>query len=244
MTSRLLKDSPAASIVLVVAGSDSSGGAGIAQDIRALQHTGAEVRLALTAVTTQTADGVARIDPVPVEGLVAQLDAAGHVDAVKLGMLADAERVQVVTAWLAEREVPVVCDPVMRSTSGGTLLDAGGVEALWALMDHLALITPNGDEAAALAGEEDWQDWAEAAPCPVLVTGGDADDADEVLDVLFIEEEAVEYGHPRIPGTHRGTGCALSTLIAAWLGRGRPVEEAIGEAIQDLEELLAGKTLS
>jgi hydroxymethylpyrimidine/phosphomethylpyrimidine kinase len=225
--------------LLIIAGSDSSGGAGIAADLRAARKAGIQARLAVTAVTAQTPDGVTHVAPVPVEALRAQLDAAGSVDAVKIGMLYDTERVQCVAGWLAERRLPVVLDPVMRSTSGGALLDDEGVDALWKLFDHTSLVTPNQLEAQALAGEGRWDDWAEAVPCPVLVTGGDVE-GEEIEDLLFINENIVEYVHARIEGTHRGTGCALATLIASRLARGEVLESAVGEAIQDLEELLRG----
>jgi len=118
-------------------------------------------------------------------------------------------------------------------------LDTDGIDALWRLLDHTTLVTPNQAEAQALAGEGRWDDWAEAAPCPVLVTGGDVE-GDEIEDLLFIDENIVEYVHPRIEGSHRGTGCALATLIATRLARGAVLEVAVGESIQDLEELLRG----
>lgn len=227
--------------VLVIAGSDSSAGAGIAADLRALESAGVLARLAITAVTAQGAAGVARVDPVPLDGLQAQLDAAGAVQAIKLGMLVDADRVRLVERWLARLDPlpPVVLDPVLRSTSGGELLTAEGADALWSLLPHVDLLTPNRAEAQVLAGDAPWDDWAEAVPCPVLVTGGDTpDDDDEITDLLFIDEDVVEYVHPRVPGAHRGTGCQLASHIAAGLARGVDLEQAIGEAIQALEDAL------
>ncbi len=223
--------------VLVIAGSDSSGGAGIAADLRALE--GHEVLLAITAVTAQSEAGVRRVDPVPIDGLKAQLEAAGPVDAIKIGMLVDAEHVRCVARHLREIDPlpPVVLDPVLRSTSGGELLTEDGVAALWDLFDLVDLVTPNQAEAQVLAGDAPWQAWAEAMPCPVLVTGGDLD-GDEIVDVLFIDEDELEYAHPRVPGAFRGTGCQLSSRIAAHLAEDTPLEEAVGLAIQDLEARL------
>jgi len=222
-------------VVLVVAGSDSSGGAGFSADLVALQDEGAAVRIALTAVTAQTTGRVIRVDPVPLAGLRAQLQAAGAIDAAKLGMLVDADRVRCVTEWLdtIDPSIPIVLDPVIRSSSGGELLSEDGVSALWPLLDRIALITPNQDEATVLAAGAPWEEWAEAVPCPVLVTGGDAG-GDEIVDLLFVEEEVVEYVHPRVAGRHRGTGCALSTRVAARLARGHALESAIGGAIEAL----------
>lgn len=229
--------------VLLVGGTDSSGGAGIAADLRALTAAGGAARIAVTAVTAQTDQAVTHVHPVPVEALRAQLDAAGAVDAIKLGMLVDAAHVRCVADWLGGLDPlpPVVLDPVIRSTSGGVLLDDDGVDALWGLLHLVDLVTPNVVEAQALAGDAPWEDWAEAAPCPVLVTGGDGEPgATELVDVLFIDEDEVEYAHERVPGAHRGTGCQLATRIAANLGRGTPLEEAIGLAIQDLVVSLGG----
>lgn len=227
-------------VVLVIAGSDSSTGAGIAADLRALEASGCSVRLAITAVTAQGSEGVARVDPVPLDGIRAQLDAAGPIDSVKIGMLVDADRVRLVARWLAEQDPlpPVVLDPVIRSSSGGDLLDASGIEALWSLLDHVDLVTPNRSEAEVLAGDAPWQAWAEAVPCPVLVTGGDTHDGDEIVDLLFIDEDEVEYAHERVPGEHRGTGCALASRIAGQLARGEDLEQAIGNAILDQVEAL------
>lgn len=229
--------------VLLVGGTDSSGGAGLAADLRALAGAGGVARIAVTAVTAQTDHAVTHVHPVPVEALRAQLLAAGPVDAIKLGMLVDAEHVRCVAEFLGGLDPlpPVVLDPVIRSTSGGVLLDDDGVDALWSLLHLVDLVTPNQTEAQVLAGDAPYEDWAEAAPCPVLVTGGDGEPgADELIDVLFIDEDEVEYAHERVPGSHRGTGCQLATRIAANLARNTPLEEAIGFAIQDLVAALGG----
>lgn len=229
-----------APVVLVVAGSDSSGGAGLAADLDVLLDEGCAVRLAVTAVTAQTPEGVTAIAPIPGDVLRAQLDAAGSVDAVKVGMLAGLEQVQTLIRWLAtlDPRPPVVVDPVLRSSTGSSLLSDDGADALWELWPLVALATPNHAEAEVLSDGAGAEDWAGALPCPVLVTGGDRE-GDEVIDLFFDgEEEPAELAHPRVEGTRRGTGCRLSSHIAARMAHGEPVEDAVFGGIQAIVDWL------
>ncbi|NCG21886.1 MAG: hydroxymethylpyrimidine/phosphomethylpyrimidine kinase [Rhodobacterales bacterium] len=225
--------------VLVIAGSDSSGGAGIAADLRALERAGVSARIALTAVTAQTDQGVTHIEGTGKESFLAQLQAAGPIDAIKVGMLTDAPHVHGLTAWLGslDNPPPVVVDPVLVSTSGGQLLDDNGIAALWSLLPYVTLLTPNVAEAKVLASGAPIEDWAEAMPCAVLVTGGDEGE-DLIEDVLFFDEEEVGYDHERVPGSFRGTGCALASYIAAELAHGRPIDQAVGHGILALVDAL------
>jgi len=227
-------------VVLVVAGTDSSGGAGIAADLDVLLEEGCAVRLAVTAVTAQTPTGVGAIAPIEASVLRAQLDAAGPVDAVKVGMLAGLEQVQTLVEWLStlQPRPPVVVDPVLRSSTGTALLSQEGAEALWKLWPLVALATPNHAEAEALSDGAGAEDWAGALPCPVLVTGGDLE-GDEVIDLFFDgEEDPAELAHPRVDVNRRGTGCRLSSHIAARMARGDEVEDAVFGGIQAIVDWL------
>jgi hydroxymethylpyrimidine/phosphomethylpyrimidine kinase len=143
------------SAVLVIAGSDSSGGAGLVRDVRTLTELGSEALCALTAVTAQSDREVIAVYPLPHQLVRAQMDAAlatGRVRAIKIGMLATAATVRAVAETLARHAgLPVVLDPVLAASSGGALLDADGLCALRELLLPRAhLLTPNIPEAAAL----------------------------------------------------------------------------------------------
>ena len=146
------------STVLVIAGSDSSGGAGLTRDIRTLTRLEARALCAITAVTAQSDASVRAVQVVPAELVRAQIAAAfatARVDAIKIGMLATAATVQAVAASLPADGPPIVLDPVLVATSGGELLDRGGREALRTLLlPRATVLTPNIPEAAALLGTQ------------------------------------------------------------------------------------------
>lgn len=223
-------------VVLTIAGSDSGGGAGIQADLAAFRDHGWIGATAITSVTAQHTRGVTRVDPVPVEGLRAQLDAVlGDLDvaAIKLGMLGTAAHAACVADVLEALggRIPVVLDPVMVSTSGHRLLDEDAVavvrERLWPLA---TVATPNLPEAALLVGREGTAA-LEALARPVLVTGGDAE-GDEVEDVLLAVGGRRVWRQPRIPGgPFHGTGCTLASALAARLADGDGLEQAVDGAI-------------
>ena len=239
--------------VLVIAGSDSSGGAGLVQDVRTLARFGAQVMCAVTAVTVQSDSQVTAVHPVPPHTVRAQIEAAlatGRVGAIKIGMLATRAIALAVAACLPPREqVPIVLDPVLASSSGAALLDAGGREALRErLVPRATLVTPNIPEAAALLGTEPATSeeellrqahaWLALGPAAVLIKGGHGS-ASEAVDLLLSAGRSPRrLIAPRIAKTQRGTGCALASGIAAGLAAGLELGEACARAKRHVLELL------
>jgi hydroxymethylpyrimidine/phosphomethylpyrimidine kinase len=222
--------------VLSIAGSDSGGGAGIQADLKVFARCGVYGMTAITAITAQNTLGVAAVEAIPPEMIVAQVRAVAEdigVDAVKVGMLGTVETVDAVVEALGlVGEAPVVVDPVMVAESGATLLDEKAREALVELLLPLATVaTPNLPEARALTGggEPDSQnDLAREVlalgPRAVVVTGGHSD---RLVDLFYDGAEAVEIEGERHPdGASHGSGCTHSSALAASLARGLPPLEA------------------
>ncbi|WOF41627.1 bifunctional hydroxymethylpyrimidine kinase/phosphomethylpyrimidine kinase [Sphingopyxis indica] len=220
--------------VLIIAGSDSGGGAGIQADIKTVTMLGGHAMTAIAAITAQNTLGVQGVHAVPTEMVLMQIDSVVAdigVDAVKIGMIGSAETAAAVAERLGRPDLAgaaVVFDPVMVSTSGSTLADAATVRAFQALMARAAVTTPNAGELAALGGEEA----VLAHGCALLAKGGHGE-GDMVVDRL-IEPEAGEVARweaPRIdtPHTH-GTGCTLASAIATGLAQGMPLEPAVARA--------------
>jgi hydroxymethylpyrimidine/phosphomethylpyrimidine kinase len=233
-------------VACTVAGSDPSAGAGLQADLKTFAACGVYGASVVTAVTAQNTTGVAAVHPIPAEMVAAQIDAvAGDLApaAWKTGMLGDERVVAAVAEGLRRhRAANLVVDPVMRSTSGRTLLSGPGVDALRALLLPLAaVVTPNLEEAAALTGrpvgsveEAREAGWALCALGPHLavVTGGHLPGA-RVVDVVcdLATGRCLELEHHRVPGrgTH-GTGCTLSAAVAAFLARGTSPLDAVASA--------------
>ena len=233
--------------ILTIAGSDSSGGAGIQADIKTITMLGGYAMSAVTALTAQNSVGVTAVEAMEpafvAEQIRACMDDIG-VDAVKIGMLANSGIVEAVAKELEALAgaVPIVLDPVMVATSGAALIDENAVDAMRnALFPLATLLTPNLPELELLTGAKpaDTEAMGEAAMilaqsfnCHVLAKGGHAD-GDRIVDLLIDEERAVAFDHARIdtPHTH-GTGCTLSSAIAALLGHGQPMEHAVRLARQ------------
>ncbi|WP_156679022.1 bifunctional hydroxymethylpyrimidine kinase/phosphomethylpyrimidine kinase [Sphingomonas profundi] len=232
--------------ILIVAGSDSGGGAGIQADIKTVTMLGGHAMTAITAVTAQNTLGVTGVWPLPAEAVLAQIDAVAAdigVDAVKIGMIGSAEVAEAVAARLGQPDlagVPVVFDPVMIATSGSVLADAETMRAFTHLMTLATLITPNLPELAALAADPGGDSFdpiaaaraiARSSGAPVLVKGGHAEGA-LVSDRLVAPEGIVAvWEAARIETRHsHGTGCTLASGIATGLGAGLSLEQAIGRA--------------
>ncbi|MBB4857776.1 hydroxymethylpyrimidine/phosphomethylpyrimidine kinase [Novosphingobium chloroacetimidivorans] len=213
--------------ILSIAGSDSSGGAGIQADIKTITMLGGFAMTAITAITAQNSLGVTAVEALSPAMVAAQIDACVSdigVDAVKIGMLGSADIANMVADRLEALDVPVVFDPVMISSSGSVLADPSTVAAFERLMRLATLTTPNVPELAALGGAE-----AMATRRVVyLAKGGDAP-GDVVFDRLVRPDEAdLEWSAPRIDTRHsHGTGCTLSSAIATELGRGVSLPDAI-----------------
>ncbi|GFM28022.1 bifunctional hydroxymethylpyrimidine kinase/phosphomethylpyrimidine kinase [Novosphingobium sp. PY1] len=216
--------------ILAIAGSDSSGGAGIQADIKTITVLGGYAMTAITAITAQNTLGVQAIEPLSPELVGAQIDACITdigVDAVKIGMLGSASIAELVADRLEGLDVPVIFDPVMVSTSGSTLTDQETVTAFERLIRLAALTTPNIGELAALGGAETMASRGAA----YLAKGGDAQ-GETVEDRLIVPgHEPVVWQGSRIDTRHNhGTGCTMSSAIATFLAQGCTLEEAIEDA--------------
>ena len=238
--------------VLVIAGSDSSGGAGLVRDVRTLTRLGSHALCAVTAVTAQSDSEVRAVHPMPPDLVRAQIAAAfatRRVGAIKIGMLGTGAVALAVAASLPPREqVPMVLDPVLLSSSGGVLLDDAGRTALREeLLPRATLVTPNVAELASLLGVaaaateaeliEQGRALLELGPRSVLVKGGHGGGR-EAVDLLLLEREPLRrLRAPRSARTLRGTGCALASAIAAGLAAGSSLEDACARAKQHLVEL-------
>jgi hydroxymethylpyrimidine/phosphomethylpyrimidine kinase len=229
-------------IALTIAGSDSSGGAGIQADLKTFAACGVYGASVITALTAQNTTGVSAIHRVPAEFIAAQLDAVfGDLDvrAVKIGMLAERSVIDTVIAGLARwSPAHVVLDPVMVATSGDRLLADDAIETLRAnLIPRAGIITPNLPEAAALLDAPMAVDEAAVVDQgrrlltfgarAVLIKGGHGEGTDSV-DYLISADNVVALAAPRIASrnTH-GTGCSLSSAIAANLAKGQELEAAV-----------------
>ncbi len=225
--------------VLSIAGSDSSGGAGIQADIKTVTMLGGYAMTAITAITAQDTTGVHSLEPLSPALVAAQIDACVGdigVDAVKIGMLGSPGIAAVVADRLEALGVPVVFDPVMIATSGSALADADTVAGFERLMALAALTTPNVAELAALGGDAAMT----ARGGTYLAKGGDAE-GDVIEDRLVVPGQPPVVWHAtRIVTRHtHGTGCTLSSAIATLLGRGLPLEKAVTEARQFVRAALA-----
>lgn len=241
--------------VLSIAGSDPSGGAGIQADLKAFSARGTYGMAALTALTAQNTQGVTAIQTLPPDFVRAEIEAVFadiRVDALKIGMIANAEIAEAVADVLGPyaETIPIVLDPVMVAKGGSPLL---APDAKQAVIEHLlplaSLVTPNLPETAALLGEaeavtrEEMADQAirllERGPKAVLVKGGHLETADspdvlaEVRGLKWLEGKRIATSN-----TH-GTGCTLSSAIAAELAKGASMVSAVTEAKAYLAEAIA-----
>ena len=216
--------------ILIIAGSDSGGGAGIQADIKTVTMLGGHAMTAITAVTAQNTRGVDAVHPIPTEVVIAQIDsclADIGADAIKIGMIGSAETATAVADRLTHVDVPIVFDPVMVATSGAVLADAPTIAVFRRLMQVARVTTPNLPELEALGGEAAMLLSAQA----LLVKGGHA--AGDMLTDRLIDAsgEVARWDAPRIDTTStHGTGCTLASAIATGLGQGMPLSPAIQRA--------------
>ncbi len=218
--------------ILVIAGHDPSGGAGIHADIEAIQSTGGFASTLITALTIQNSRNVSGFQLTPLELLERQADALladYEFQAVKIGMTGSPAMVEWIARLLARLPgVPVVLDPVLAAEAGGSLAQ-GDLNAT--LLERLApqatVLTPNLPEANTLSGETDVAaaGFALTRRCgqAVLVT-------DQVTNHLFLGDRHRQWEWPRLPEVYHGSGCSLASAVASLLARGLPLEEAIAEA--------------
>ena len=222
--------------ILIIAGSDSGGGAGIQADIKTVTMLGGHAMTAVTAITAQNTVGVQGVHAIPADMVIAQIDSVVSdigVDAIKIGMIGSVDTVNAVADRLSQPDlaaIPLVFDPVMVATSGSVLADEETIAAFGKLMRRAALVTPNLPELGALGGTET----VLAHGCAMLEKGGHAD-GDMLTDRLWPNDpahpEALEWEAPRIAtnSTH-GTGCTLASAIATSLGQSLPLIAAVARA--------------
>jgi hydroxymethylpyrimidine/phosphomethylpyrimidine kinase len=229
--------------VLIIAGSDSGGGAGIQADIKTVTVLGGYAATAVTAVTVQNSLGVSAVHPIPTPIVLAQaravLDDIG-ADAIKTGMLGPAETVEAVAALLGQVSIPIVVDPVMIAKGGAALLDPRALGALrGGLIPAAALLTPNAPEAEALTGlavatTDDLRragDWLLAHGARAVLMKGGHVAGDVVTDVLMTPDGETTFSGPRLDSRHtHGTGCTLASACAAGLAQGLGLEAAVARA--------------
>ena len=228
--------------VLVVGGSDSSGGAGIARDIETISSIGVRTCLAVTALTVQTHEAVVEIHHSQPSLVADQMRAAlqaNKVAAIKIGMLASREIIVAVAAVLRENpQVPAVLDPVLASTSGRTLVETGAIAVMKRnLMPLCRLVTPNLIELALLVGlelavDEDGavrqgKELLAADAQAILIKGGHASGPRSTDILLRSDHEPVRFDTPRLATSMRGTGCMLASAIAAHLAKAIPLEGSV-----------------
>ncbi len=229
--------------VLIIAGSDSGGGAGIQADIKTVTLLGGYAATAVTAITVQNTMGVFGVHKVPTEVILAQaravLDDIG-ADVIKTGMLGDAQVVEAISDLLEQAGLPAVIDPVMAAKGGASLLDSTAMEAVRTrLVPRARLLTPNAPEAAALTGldvhtHDEMRRAGEALMAmgagAVLMKGGHID-GPIVTDILITPEGETTFAGDRIDTRHtHGTGCTLASACATGLAQGMKLEDAVARA--------------
>jgi hydroxymethylpyrimidine/phosphomethylpyrimidine kinase len=237
--------------LLVIAGSDSSGGAGIQADLKTAQAFGVYAQTAITAVTVQDTNGVTAVHPVPPDIVAAQIKAALSdigADAIKIGMLGNGAIAAAVADALEGSDIPLVLDTVLLSSSGVPLLDEEGVQILKKrLMRRAALVTPNLPEAEVLTGiypksEHRLRNAAMVFKMlgtnDVLFKGGHGE-GDILRDVLWSDGDFTDFEAPRQDTRHtHGTGCTLATAIACGLAQGLALKDAVVRAHGFVQEAI------
>ena len=219
--------------ILIIAGSDSGGGAGIQADIKTVSALGGHAMTAITAVTAQNTLGVTAIHAVPPEIVLAQIEAVASdigVDAVKIGMLGSPATARVVADWIDGVGVPVVFDPVMVATSGNSLADAATVARFERLMRLSTVVTPNLPELQALGGRAA----VLAHGCHLIEKGGHGEGyylTDRLLAPSGEELRRLEGKRFDTDDTH-GTGCTFASALATALGWGYPLTDAFEVAVR------------
>src|SRR5689334_5580883 len=228
--------------ILIIAGSDSGGGAGIQADIKTVTMLGGHAMTAVTAVTAQNTLGVSAVHPVPAEIILAQIESVVSdigVDAVKIGMIGGAFAAEQVASRLERLRseqpgLPIVFDPVMAATSGAALADEATIAAFGRLMDVATIATPNLPELKRLTSEEDPVSAAlhlvGAHGCAVLIKGGH-EEGDALADALIETDNMTSWQGQRIQTTStHGTGCTLASAIAFFLAGGSSLADAVSRA--------------
>ncbi len=243
--------SPPPPVALTIAGSDSSGGAGIQADLKTFQARDVHGTCVITAVTAQNTCGIEAIHHIPLRHIRAQIEAVFAdfpVAAVKTGMLGPARNVSLIAKQLAlHPDVHLIVDPVMIATSGARLLDEAAITVVRQQLIPLAeILTPNLPEAEVLTGRrihnqrdakaaaDELRDMGARA---VLLKGGHGH-GHTVYDRLYDDRGRQVFEHPRLPGMAHGTGCTLAAALAAERAKGIPLREACRHAVTYVQDAL------
>lgn len=243
-------------IALTIAGSDCSGGAGLQADLKTFQSFGVHGLSALTSVVAESPLEVRQVEPISIPLLQDQINILIEtypITAIKIGLLPSRCCVIAVTESIRELNIPIVIDPVMVSSTGNQLTDdETSTTFIQRLLPMATLITPNIPEAELILGERITnkeslesaaQKIAEKLQTSCLIKGGHLSNEDELLDVLWHHGNPYHFKHTTIPlrdmtkGIH-GTGCALSSAIAAGLAQGNKTEEAVSSGINFVQQLI------
>ena len=215
--------------ILIIAGSDSGGGAGIQADIKTVTMLGGHAMTAVTAITAQNTLGVQAVHAIPTAMVISQIESVVSdigVDAIKIGMIGSAETANAVAERLEQLSVPIIFDPVMIATSGSVLADAATIVAFERLMRIATLTTPNLPELEALGGED-------ALYGPTLIKGGHGEGHTITDRLVGPKGEIARWSDSRIETTStHGTGCTLASAIVCLLGQKVELVEAIAQARQ------------
>ena len=236
-----MSDLPRPPRILSIAGSDSSGGAGIQADLKTIAMLGGYGMTAITAITAQNTTGVQAAEMLAPALVLAQVDSCLSdigADAIKIGMIGSPETARLLAERLDSFAGPIVFDPVMVATSGAVLADEATIAGFDALMAIATVVTPNLPELAALTGlpvssGEEVFDAARALAAKngtiVLAKGGHSEDGAEVIDrVVTPAGGTASYAHARLDTVHtHGTGCTLSSALATLLGHRQPLTNAV-----------------
>lgn len=224
-------------VVLTIAGSDSSGGAGIQADLKTFEAFGLFGASAITVVTAQNTKGVTNIQPIDTDVLKDQIKAVlddFDVKAIKIGMLFSKDIIECVEQSIKELDIPIVLDPVFISKAGSKLLEDDAIEAMKKLFKYATVLTPNLYEAKELFGyrfgDTESLSKIQDAPCPVLIKNQTLDlpNGSKSIDMLIHKNQKRVFESNSLESTNlHGTGCSYSSAIAANLALGKTLEEAI-----------------
>jgi len=236
--------------VLTIAGSDSSGGAGIQTDLKTIEAFGWRGMTAITALTAQNSHGVSQVFPVPPDMVVAQIIKAMEdgVAAVKIGMLAEEQIVEAVAAALIDYHGPIVLDPVLVAGTGERLLTAGAVKSLLdKLFPRASIITPNIPEVEEILGSKvtdadhlrsAGEKMLQLGPRSVLITGGHLP-GEQIVDFLLDKSSEYHFRRRRLIGDYHGAGCTLASAITCGLAEGKDIPSAVAQAAEWIDRILA-----
>lgn len=226
--------------VLIFAGNDPSGGAGIAADIEAITHFGCQPLPIITAITVQDTNNVERLEPVSAELVHQQAETILNdikVDAIKIGLIGSIENLGAIKRVLKSNpDIPVIMDTILRAGGGASLSNQSIIDGLHDLLPLITVLTPNSEEAQQLVPDAGSLDDAgialvKAGAKTVLITGTH-DHTDDVINTLYVGESKSSLDWARLPGSYHGSGCTLTSAIAAKIALGEEINQAVNEAQQ------------